>query len=145
ATERVAATIASGGSDRGIGTAITECVSAEHPVVEVIVRIGPERVICIGVERVIDEVVVCVGPEQWADPADYDRVGKMAPPLRVEEPALERRVRERARTGIAGIGQVGKSLIAQDAAGEGARVASHPGAGRRSDAARLLNCALLRS
>src|SRR5262245_26840979 len=101
-------------SDRGIGAAITECVSAEHAVVEVIVRIGPERVIGIGVERVIDEVIVGVGPEQWADPADYDRVGKMAPPLRVEEPALERRVRERARTGIAGI--LGKGLIAQDAA-----------------------------
>jgi uncharacterized protein (DUF1330 family) len=28
----------------------------------------------------------------------------MAPPLRVEEPALERRVRERARTGIAALG-----------------------------------------
>src|SRR5262249_31832127 len=98
----LATTKAARRSDRGIGAVITECVSAEHAVVEVIVRIGPERVICIGVERVIDEVVVGVGPEQWADPADHDRVGKMAPPLRVEEPVLERRVCERARTGIAG-------------------------------------------
>src|SRR6266704_4933275 len=75
----IATTIAARRSDRGIGAAITECVSAEHAVVEVIVRIGPERVICIGVERVIDEVVVGVGPEKWADPADHDRVGKMAP------------------------------------------------------------------
>jgi hypothetical protein len=49
-------------------------------------------------------------------------------------PALERRVCERARTGIAGTGQVGKGLIAQDAAGEGARVPS-----RRALALRYCN------
>src|SRR5262249_56730831 len=39
AISSIATTIAA--SDRGIGAAITECVSAEHAVVEVIVRIGP--------------------------------------------------------------------------------------------------------
>ena len=44
----------------------------------------------------------------------------MPPPLRVEEAALERRAREDARAGVASGGQVGKALVAQHSAGEGA-------------------------
>src|SRR5262249_60892096 len=68
------------------------------------------------------------------------RVDKAAPPLRVEEPALERRVCKRARAGIAGGGETGEALVAQDTAGEGARVArrSGPGIGRRSGASGLI-------
>src|SRR5205807_10362260 len=57
-----------------------------------------------------------------SDLADDDGVGKAPPPLRVEEPALESRAREGARAGIARGGEIGEALVAQRAAGEGARV-----------------------
>src|SRR5262249_12807353 len=94
-------TIALRRSHRGIGAAVAPPVGAEHAVVEIVVGVGPEGVIRIGVERVVDEVVVGVRPEQRADPTEDDRVGKAAPPLRVEEAALERRARQYARVGIA--------------------------------------------
>src|SRR5262249_39384406 len=127
----VAAAIAAGRTDRGIGPAIAERVSAEHAVVKVVVGVRPERVIRVWVEGVIDEIVVGVWPEQRADPADHNREGGVAPPLWVEEPALEGRVRQRARAGIAGGSKVGKSLVAQHAAGEGAWVAGRSRAGGR--------------
>src|SRR5262249_51407913 len=66
--------------------------------------------------------------------------GGMAPPLWVEEPALEGRTREHARAGIAGGSEAGKSLVAQHTAGEGARVAGRSRAGgrRRNDAVHLI-------
>ena len=112
-------TIALGRSDRGVGAAVARRVGAEHAVVEIVVGVGPEGVIRIGVERVVDEVVVGVRPEQRADPTEDDRVSKAAPPLRVEEAALERRARQYARVGIARSGEVGKSLVAEHAAREG--------------------------
>src|SRR5262249_48229195 len=115
-------------------------VGAEHAVVEVVVGIGPERVIRIRIEGVVDEVVVGVRPEQRADKSDHDRKRAMPPPLRVEEAALERRVRQRARAGIAGGGHAGKTLVAQTAAGEGGGVTGRGGAGRRlrNDAVHLI-------
>ena len=64
----------------------------------------------------------------------------MAPPLRVEKPALEGRARERARAGIARSRQVGKSPVAQHAAGERARLDRRAGVRRGSGnlAARLV-------
>src|SRR5262249_13897590 len=103
----VVAAIAALRADGGIGAAIAERVGAEHAVVEVVVGVGPERVIGIGVERVVDEVVVGVRPEQRTNPADDDWERTMPSPLRVEEPALERRARQGARAGIAGRGQIG--------------------------------------
>src|SRR6266480_4697228 len=113
-------------SDRGIGAAIARRIGAEHAVVEVIVGIGPERVIRIRIEGVVHEVVIGVRPEQRADEPDHDRAGKTAPPLRIEEAALEGRRCKRARAGVAGRGQAGKSLVAQHAAGEGARITGSP-------------------
>src|SRR5262249_50557687 len=118
-------------SDRGLRAATAQPVSAEHAVVEVIVGVGPKRVIRIWIESVIDEIGVGVRPKQRADPADHDRVRKMPTPLRVEDAALKRRARERARAGIAGGNQVGKSLVAQHTAGEGAGVAGRTRAGCR--------------
>src|SRR5262249_38834034 len=73
----------------------------------------------------------------------------MASPLRIEEPALEGRARDRAHTRVAGGSPVGKGLVAQHAAGEGAWVAGRTGAGSRrwNGAARLilLHHTLLRS
>src|SRR5262249_34408339 len=118
----VSAAVAARRLDRRVGAAIAVRVGAEHAVVEVVVGIGPERVIRIRIEGVVDEVVVGVRPEQRADKSDHDRKRAMPPPLRVEEAALERRVRQRARAGIAGGGHARKTLVAQNAAGEGARV-----------------------
>src|SRR5262249_43351809 len=123
AASSVAAATPTRRTDRGIGPAIAERVSAEHAVVKVVVGVRPERVIRVRIEGIIDEIIVGVWPEQRADPADHDREGGVAPPLWVEEPALEGRVRQRARAGIAGGSQVGKSLVAQHAAGKGAWVA----------------------
>src|SRR5262249_20439349 len=117
--------------DRRVGAAIAVRVGAEHAVVEVVVGIGPERVIRIRIEGVVDEVVVGVRPEQRADKSDHDRKRAMPPPLRVEEAALERRVRQRARAGIAGGGHARKTLVAQNAAGAGARRTGRAGAARR--------------
>src|SRR5262249_11875090 len=140
ATASVAATIAARRSDRGIGVAITERVSAEYALIDVVVGVGPEHVIRVGIEGVIDEVVVGVRPEQRAYPPDHDRVRKVAPPLRIEEPALEGRAGERAHARVAGGSPVGKGLVAQHAAGEGAWVAGRTGAGSRrwNGAARLV-------
>src|SRR5262249_24333885 len=73
-------------------------------------------------------------------PADHDRMRKMAPPLRTEKPALEGRAGERAHPRVAGGSEVGKGLVAQHAAGEGARVAGRTGTGSRrwNGAARLI-------
>src|SRR5262249_22464311 len=76
AAASVAATIAARRSDRGIGVAIAERVSAEYALVDVVVGVGPERVIRVGIEGVIDEVVVGIRPEQRAYPPDHDRVRK---------------------------------------------------------------------
>src|SRR5262245_25153995 len=64
----------------------------------------------------------------------------MAPPLRVEKPALEGRAREAARAGIARSRHVGKSPVAQHAAGERARLDRRASAQRGSGnlAARLV-------
>src|SRR5262245_31996930 len=64
----------------------------------------------------------------------------MAPPLRVEKLALEGRARERTRAGIARSRQVGKSPVAQYAAGERARLDCRASARRGSGnlAARLV-------
>src|SRR5262249_42697129 len=139
ATPSVAATIAAR-RDHGIGVAIAERVSAKYALVDVVVGVGPERVIRVGIEGVIDEVVVGVRPEQWAYPPDHDRVRKMASPLRIEEPALEGRARDRAHAWVAGGSPVGKGLVAQHAAREGAWVAGRTGAGSRrwNGAARLI-------
>src|SRR5262249_9319634 len=115
--------------DRGIGVAIAERVSAEYALVDVVVGVGPERVIRVGIEGVIDEVVVGVRPEQRAYPPDHDRVRKMASPLRIEEPALEGRARDRAHARVAGGSPVGKGLVAQHAAGESTWVAGRTGGG----------------
>src|SRR5262249_14575755 len=123
AAASVAATIAARRVDRGIGAAIAERVSAEYALVDVVVGVGPERVIRVGIEGVIDEVVVGVRPEQRADPADHDWVRKMAPPLRIEEPALEGRARERANARVAGGSPGGDGLVVQHAARGGAGVA----------------------
>src|SRR5262245_6232501 len=134
---------------RRIGAVIAERVGAEHAVVEVVVRVRPERVIGVGIEGVVDEVVVGVRPEQRADPADHDRAAEMAPPLRVEEAALEGRARKRARAGIARRSQVGEALVAQHAAGERSwidRIASARGRLRNGacDLVRWNDTALLR-
>src|SRR5262249_41521192 len=92
--------IALGRSDRGVGATVALGVGAEHAVVEIVVRVGPEGVIGIGVERVVDEVVVGVRPEQRANPADDDWERTMPSPLGIEEPALERRACQGARAGI---------------------------------------------
>src|SRR5262249_39016154 len=140
ATASVAATIAARRFDRGIGASIAERVSAEYALVDVVVGVGPERVIRVGIEGVIDEVVVGVRPEQRAYPPDHDRVRKMASPLRIEEPTLEGRARDRAHAWVAGGSPVGKGLVAQHAAREGAWVAGRTGAGSRrwNGAARLI-------
>src|SRR5262249_59280972 len=77
-------TIALGRSDRSVGAAVARRVGAEHAVVEIVVCVGPESVIRVRVERVLDPLLVGVRPEQRADPTEGDRVGKAAPPLRVE-------------------------------------------------------------
>src|SRR5215813_11653295 len=100
----VTAVIAVRRSDRGVGATVALGVGPEHAVVEIVVGVRPEGVIRIRVERVVDEVVVGVRPEQRANPADDDRERTMPSPLRVEEPALERRARQGARVGIAGGG-----------------------------------------
>src|SRR5262249_42390859 len=71
---------------------------------------------------------------------DHDRVRKMASPLRIEEPALEGRARDRAHAWVAGGSPVGKGLVAQHAAGESTWVAGRTGAGSRrwNGAARLI-------
>ena len=61
----------------------------------------------------------------------------MPSPLRVEEPALERRARQCARAGIARGGKIGKGLVAQHTAREGSGVAGRSG-GRWSGAAQLI-------
>src|SRR5262249_17901247 len=76
ATASIAATIAARRFGRGIGVAIAERVSAEYALVDVVVGVGPERVIRVGIEGVIDEVVVGIRPEQRAYPPDHDRVRK---------------------------------------------------------------------
>src|SRR5262249_48439592 len=64
----------------------------------------------------------------------------MASPLRIEEPALEGRARDRAHAWVAGGSPVGKGLVAQHAAGESTWVAGRTGAGSRrwNGAARLI-------
>src|SRR5262249_38598263 len=100
----ITAVIAVRRSDRGIGATAALRGGAELAGVEIVVGVGQEGVIRIRVERVVAEVVVGVRPEQRANPADDDRERTMPSPLRVEEPALERRARQGARAGIAGGG-----------------------------------------
>ena len=51
-------------------SAIAQRIGAEHAGIDVIIGIGPERIIGVGIEGVVDEIGIGIGPEQWADPAD---------------------------------------------------------------------------
>jgi hypothetical protein len=48
--------------------------------VDVIVGVGPERVVGVGIKRVVHEIVVGVRPEQRARPPDDKGAQMMAPP-----------------------------------------------------------------
>jgi hypothetical protein len=101
--------------DRRIGAAIALGIAAKCALVEVVVRVRPERIVRVGIEGVVDEVIVRIGPEHGPDPADDDRPRPMPLPSGIEEPPLECRSCQRRRIAPSATGSVGKGLVAQDA------------------------------
>ena len=55
-------------------------VGPEHTDVEIVIGVGPERIIRIGPERIVDEIPIGIRPEQTAEPADHDDRAAVPPP-----------------------------------------------------------------
>src|SRR5207244_9032160 len=65
----------------------------------IIVSVGPERVVGIGIEGVIEEILVGIGPEQRAEPAYDDRPEMTVAEWKLRQPPAERGARQRRPIG----------------------------------------------
>ena len=91
-------------------------VRPEHTNVEVVIGVGPERIICIWPERIVDEVPIGIRPKQTAEPANHDDRAAVppepstiaAPPVAAGKPAAKTCARQCPCAGCRG-----ESIVAQ--------------------------------